>query len=135
MSFSYLHKDYIALGTSDNTLELYKVIIQYQHQLEVKSPQQDSLCIRTYHQKGIHSINVINEHFFITGGGNGSFIIWNINNLQMINAVYDNERNNFPINKVLTLNCPLSKHTLVSCFDGKGIAFWISQSDVDESER
>ena len=138
LSFTYLHKDYIALGGSNNTLEVYKITLHYSNysnDIQICSSQQDSEYIQTYHQNGIHSINVINESFFITGGGNGEFIIWNINSLHMMNVVYDNERNNLPINKVLMFNCLLGKNTLVSCLNGKGVAIWINQSDVDDNER
>jgi hypothetical protein len=136
ISFSYLHKEYIALGSNDGVLEIYRIKFQFtNNDQKICTNQQDDKCITTCHKNGVHSINVINDRFFITGGGNGEFVIWNINNFNMMNVVYDNERNKFPINKVIGFNCPFGLNTLVSCFNGKGIAFWISQSDVEENER
>ena len=136
ISFSYLHKEYIALGSNDGVLEIYRIKFQFtNNDQKICTSQQDDKCITTCHKNGVHSINVINDRFFITGGGNGEFVIWNINNFNMMNVVYDNERNKFPINKVIGFNCPFGLNTLVSCFNGKGIAFWISQSDVEENER
>ena len=136
ISFSYLHKEYIALGSSDGVLEIYRIKFQLtNNDQKICTNQQDDKCITTCHKNGVHSINVINDKFFITGGGNGEFVVWNIINFNMMNVVYDNERNRFPINKVIGFNCPFGENTLVSCFNRKGIAFWISQSDVEDNER
>ena len=131
-----LDKEYIALGSSNGVLEVYRIKLQFtNNDQKICTSQQDDRCITTCHKHGVHSINVISEKFFVTGGGNGEFVVWNMINFNMINVVYDNERNSFPINKVIGFNCPFGVNTLVSCFNGKGIAFWISQSDVEENER
>lgn len=88
--------------------------------------------MRTGHQKGIYSINVINEEKFVTGGGNGEFIIWGIEKWNMLNVVYDNERNGSVVNRVVEISTPFSGNILMSCYNGKCIAFWVSESDMDE---
>ena len=125
-SICYLEKNIIAVGGIDNKIELIPIDVKYTQSLRVSVDKSKSEILYTHHKCGIHCIAVMND-WFISGGGNGSLIIWNIEKRQMLNIIHDELE--VPITSIMNYNCPFGPNTLLCCFQGKGINFWSNESD------
>lgn len=127
-SICYLEKNIIAVGGIDNIIEMFPIDVKYNPKLTVTIDTKKSEKYLTHHQRGIYCIAVINN-WFISGGGNGSLIIWSIEKRAMLNIIYDDIK--APVTSIMNYKCPFGPNTLMCCYEGKGINFWASESDSE----
>ena len=130
-SICYLYENLIAIGGINNHIEIFSFEkegednVQFGKIIEV---------LKTQHSNGIHCITVF-EKWFISGGGNGSLIIWSIHNLRMLNIIFDEEATPYPLISIMKYNCPYGENTLCCCYKARGIGFWVSETDLKNKER
>ena len=129
-SICHLHKNIIAVGGINNEIEIFS-FLKVDDDKVVFGKTIETL--KTHHLNGIHCITVF-ENWFISGGGNGSFIIWSIESLQMLNVIFDNKAGAFPVVSVIHYNCSFGENILCCCYRARGIGFWTNETDLENKE-
>jgi hypothetical protein len=130
-SICHLYENIIAIGGINNHIEIFS--FEKEDEDNVKFGKIIEV-LKTQHNNGIYCITVF-EKWFISGGGNGSFIIWSLHNLRMLNVIFDEEATPYPLISIIKYNSPFGENTLCCSYKSRGIGFWLSETDLQNKER
>ena len=114
-SICHLHTNIIAVGGITNQIEIFSFEKEGEDNVKLGKTIE---VLKTQHNNGIHCI-IVFEKWFISGGGNGTFIIWNIDSLRMLNVISDDKAAPFPLISIIQYNCPLGENTLCCCYKAR----------------